>query len=185
MKQPQLIQRAAVCGILLTGVTLGGCTKEWGAGGGAVLGGVLGAVIGHQIDDDNGAAIGALIGAGLGGVAGYYIGDHIEKKRAADEAEKQAAAERYADMRETFTEDGVEKLEDPNDGLRKGVLVPLDEGSDEYVIVDPVTGESGDDVYEISEEDLDVMMQQQDDGQVLAYDDYDALLLPAQLEPTT
>ena len=82
--------------IALTGLTLlvtscGSYTGNGtllGAGGGAALGAGIGALIGGG----KGAAIGAAVGGGVGAGTGALIGRHMDKKKAALEAELANAA---------------------------------------------------------------------------------------------
>ncbi|MEM8874932.1 MAG: glycine zipper domain-containing protein [Planctomycetota bacterium] len=183
MSQSQLIQRAAVCGILLTGVTLGGCTKEGGAIGGAIGGAVLGGVIGHQIDDDNGALVGALLGAAIGGGAGYFIGKEIEERREADEYEKRQAEERYRDFRDTLPEEQLEQLEESGGDNNTRVAQKVEENT--YILVDPATGEAEDTAYVFSDEGLADIQSAQRQGQVPKLDEYQVVFAPDDTLPTS
>lgn len=82
--------------VVMTGLTLlvtscGSYTGNGtliGAGGGAALGAGIGALIGGG----KGAAIGAAVGGGVGAGTGALIGRHMDKKKAALEAELANAA---------------------------------------------------------------------------------------------
>lgn len=71
-----------------------------GSGSGAALGAVAGMLLSSKADRGKGAAIGAAIGTAVGGGTGALIGRHMDKKRAALEAElaNQATVEGLTDI---------------------------------------------------------------------------------------
>lgn len=70
-----------------------------GTGAGATIGAVAGMLLSSKADRGKGAAIGAAIGSAVGGGTGALIGRHMDKKKAALEAElaNQAQVETITD----------------------------------------------------------------------------------------
>lgn len=95
MKKFSVLFMAALMFIISSCGTYTGNGTLIGTGAGAAVGAGIGALLGHG----KGAAIGAAIGGAVGAGTGAAIGKHMDKKKAALEAElaNQATVESYTD----------------------------------------------------------------------------------------